>query len=132
MTTVKDVDYLRWRYGSFDGYRAIAIDPSSGGGGMVIFWVRRQGSFWVSDVCELLVEHGDRRTARHLLHLVRDAAPTDFINCSFSSLRRAASLGFVQTRGVTVLMALPLQRNLTPDPTQSTSWASARGDLELL
>ena len=132
MCTVKDLSYLRWRYGSFDEYRAIAIDSSFAGRGMVIFRVRRQGRFWVSDVCELLVEPGDRRTARHLVHLVRDAAPTDFINCGFSSRRSAALLGFLQIRGVTVLMALPLRKNLTPDPARRSSWALARGDLELL
>jgi GNAT superfamily N-acetyltransferase len=132
MATVQDLDYLRWRYAHFDEYRAITIDPSFGGGGIAIFRARRQGAFWVADVCELLIEHGDRRTARHLLHLVRQAARTDFINCSFSSRHQAALLGFVQTRGVTVLMALPLQQNLTPDPTRRTSWALSRGDMELL
>jgi hypothetical protein len=131
MATVKSLSFLSWRYGVFDEYRAITIDPCFGGG-MVIFRVRRQGSFWVSDVCELLIEHGDRRTARHLLHLVADAAPADFINCGFSSRRDAALFGFVPTRGVTVLMSLPLQQNLAPDPTRRASWALSRGDLELL
>jgi Acetyltransferase (GNAT) domain len=132
LVTVKDLSFLRWRYGHFNEYRAITIDPRFGGGGMVIFRVRRQGSFWVSDVCELLVEHGDRRTARHLLHLVGDAAAADFISCGFTSRHDPALFGFVRTRGVTVLMTLPLQQNLTPDPTRRTSWALSRGDLELL
>jgi GNAT superfamily N-acetyltransferase len=132
MATMKDLDYLRWRYGHFEEYRAIMTDPYAGGGGMVIFRSRRHGPFWVSDVCELIVEHGDRRTARHLLHLVRDAAPADFINCSFSSRQHAARFGFVQTRGVTVLMTLPLQQGLAQDPTRRTSWALTRGDFELL
>jgi hypothetical protein len=132
MATVKDLEYLRWRYGHFEEYRAIATDPRSGTGGMVIFRLRRHGPFWVSDVCELLVEHGDRRTARHLLDLVRDATPADFIRCSFSSRHHAASFGFLQARGVTTLMILPLHHNLTPDPTRRTSWELSHGDLELL
>jgi len=132
MATVKDLDYLRWRYGHFGEYRAIAADSGEGASGMVIFRARRHGHFWVSDVCELLVERDDRRTVRHLFHLVRDSAPADFINCSFSSRHHAARFGFVQTRGVTVLMTLPLQQNLAPDPTRRTSWALSRGDLELL
>lgn len=131
MATVKDLDYLRWRYGHFEEYRAIETDPRSGAG-MVIFRTRRHGPFWVADVCELFVEHGDRRTARHLLQLVRGAAQTDFIRCSFSSRHHAAVFGFLQTHGPTVLMTMPLQHSLSPDPTRRTSWDLSHGDLELL
>jgi GNAT superfamily N-acetyltransferase len=132
MATVKDLDYLRWRYGHFDEYRAIATESRSGAGGMVIFRARRHGPLWVADVCELLVEHGDRRTVRHLLRLVADAAATDFIRASFLSRHHAASFGFLQTRGVTTLMTLPLKHSLTPDPARRTSWELSHGDLELL
>jgi hypothetical protein len=130
MATVKDLDYLRWRYGHFEEYRVIATD--AGAGGIVIFRARRHGPFWVSDVCELLAEQSDRRTVGHLLRLVRDAAPADFINCGFSSRHHAALFGFVQIRGLTVLMTLPLKQDMAPDPTRRTSWALSRGDLELL
>jgi GNAT superfamily N-acetyltransferase len=132
LATVKDLDYLRWRYGQLAEYRAVRIDTDGGGSGMAIFRARRHGSFWVSHVCELFVEDDDRRTIRHLLHQVRDAAPADFISCSFPSRHHAALYGFVQYRGGTVLMTHPLQQNLVPDPTQRASWALSRGDLELL
>jgi GNAT superfamily N-acetyltransferase len=132
LATVKDLDYLRWRYGHLEEYRAIATGTGESSSGMAIFRTRRHGSFWVSHVCELFVEHDDRRTARHLLHQVRNAAPADFISCSFSSRHHAALYGFVQSRGGTVLTTYPLQQNLVPDPTQRTSWALSRGDLELL
>jgi GNAT superfamily N-acetyltransferase len=131
LATVKDLDYLRWRYGRFDEYRAVRTDAGEGGG-MVIFRPRRHGRFWVSHVCELFVERSDRRIARNLLHRVRDAAQADFINCSFSSRNQAAQYGFVQWPGRTVLMTYPLQQNLFPDPTQRASWALSLGDLELL
>jgi GNAT superfamily N-acetyltransferase len=131
LATVKDLDYLRWRYGKFEEYRALRTDAGEGGGA-VIFRPRRHGPFWVSHVCELFVDRSDRRTARQLLHLVRDAAPTDFISCSFTSRRHAALHGFVQYPGRTVLMTYPLQQNLVPDPTQPASWALSLGDLELL
>jgi GNAT superfamily N-acetyltransferase len=130
MATVKDLDYLRWRYGQFEEYRAITTD--AGTGGVVIFRARRQGTFWVSDVCELLAEKNDRRTVGRLLHLVRTAAQADFMSCCFSSRHHAAPFGFVQTRGPTVLMTLPLRQGLAPDPTRRSSWALSRGDLELL
>jgi GNAT superfamily N-acetyltransferase len=132
MATVKDLDYLRWRYGHFEEYRAITTDAGPGACGIAIFRVRRHERFWVSDVCELLVKDDDRRTVRQLLRQVRQAAPANFIRCSFSSRHHAASFGFLQARGVTTLMTLPLQHSLTPDPTRRTSWELSHGDLELL
>jgi GNAT superfamily N-acetyltransferase len=132
LVTAKDLDYLRWRYGRFDEYRAIRTDACSGANGMVIFRAGRHRSFWASHVCELFVEQDDRRTARHLLRQVRDASPADFVTCSFPSRYQAALSGFVPYRGETVLMTNPLRPNLAPDPTQRASWALSFGDLELL
>jgi GNAT superfamily N-acetyltransferase len=132
LVTAKDLDHLRWRYGRFDEYRAIRADVGTGRSGMVIFRPRRHGPFWVSHVCELFVEQNDRRSARHLLHQVRDAAPADFLSCSFPSRHDAALFGFVPYRRGTALTTYPLQQNLTPDPTQRASWALSLGDLELL
>src|ERR1700676_164868 len=56
LATAKDLDYLLWRYGPFEEYRAMRADAGAGCAGMVIFRPRRHGSFWVSHVCELLVE----------------------------------------------------------------------------
>jgi GNAT superfamily N-acetyltransferase len=132
LATVKDLDYLRWRYGHFEEYRAVRTDAGEEGGGMVIFRLRRHGPFWGAHVCELFVQRGDRRTALELLRQVRDAAPADFVECSFSSRHRAAQYGFVQYPDRSVLMTYPLQQNLVPDPTQRASWALSLGDLELL
>jgi GNAT superfamily N-acetyltransferase len=132
MVTVKDLAYLCWRYGHLHEYRAIAADQGEGAGGLVIFRTRRHGPVWISDVCELFAARDDRRMARRLLDLVQRAAPADFISCAFSSRRHAARLGFLPARGSTVLMTLPLHRDLAPDPTRRDSWALSRGDLELL
>ncbi len=131
LQTAKDLDYLRWRYGRFEDYRAVQTDAGQAGG-LVIFRPRRLGPFWVLDVCELFVERNDYPTARHLLGQVSRTAPADFISCSFASGRDAALCGFVQSPGGMVLMAAPLQQNLAPDPTKRASWALSRGDLELL
>jgi GNAT superfamily N-acetyltransferase len=132
LATAKDLDYLRWRYGRFEEYRAVRADAGAGCGGMVIFRPRRHGPFWVSHVCELLLEQNDRRSARLLLRQVRDAAPTDFVSCSFPSRHDAALSGFVPYRHGTTLTTYPLQRDLIPDPTQRASWALSFGDLELI
>jgi hypothetical protein len=130
LSTLRDLDYLLWRYGHFREYRAIRADEGHDPG-IVIFRLRRHGSFWVSDVCELLVAHNDIHTARHLLHQVNDAAPVDFIRCVFPSRYHAAGCGFLQI-GTTVLTTRPIERDLVPDPTQRASWALSLGDLELI
>lgn len=131
LATVKDLDYLRWRYGRLQEYRAAQID-GEGAGGIVIFRLRHHGPFLVAQVCELFAARNDLPTVRRLLAQVRAAAPADLISCSFSSPRRAAEFGFIQYPGETGLMAYPLQEDLVPDPTQSASWALSGGDLELL
>jgi GNAT superfamily N-acetyltransferase len=132
LVTVKDLAYLRWRYGRFEEYRAVRADAGADRSGMVIFRPRRHGRFWVSHVCELFVEQDDLRLARRLLRSVRDAAPADFLSCSFPSRHDAARSGFAQCDRGTAVTAYPLQRNLTLDPTQSASWNLSIGDLELL
>jgi GNAT superfamily N-acetyltransferase len=134
LSTAKQLDYLRWRYGQFAEYRAIrsGADAGGGGAGMAIFKPRRRGPFWVLEVCELLVEPRDRRTAQRLLRRVREAAPADFLSCSFSSPARAARFGFLQARHREVLFTLPIQSDTVPDPTRLGSWALSLGDRELL
>jgi GNAT superfamily N-acetyltransferase len=130
LTTAKGLDYLRWRYGRFHEYRAVQSD--SGAGGIVIFRPRCHGPFSVLDVCEMLVDRDDRRTARHLLQQARESAPSDFVSCGFASRREAALCGFAPARHREVLVTYPIQPNLVPDSTQRASWALSRGDLELL
>lgn len=131
VATAKDPDYLRWRYGRFDEYRAVHADATKGEG-IAIFRPRRHGPFWVLDVCELLVDRRDPRAIRHVLRRVRGSAPADFIICSFSSRLRALRCGFAQLPGGTDLMTDTLQENLPFDPARRASWALSRGDLELL
>lgn len=131
LATMKDLDYLRWRYGQLEEYRAIAIEQGEGGG-VLILRVRPHGSFWVSHVCELFVQHNDRRLARRLLRQVREAAATDFILCAFPSRLDASLCGFIKFPGGRVLVTLPLHEGLVPDPVRPESWALSIGDLELI
>jgi hypothetical protein len=132
LRTERTRDYLRWRYGRFEDYRAIRVPAAGPADGVAILRCRRHGAFWVSHVCELLVERDDRRLVRSLLQGVRDAAPVDLIRCSFPSRAQAASHGFLHCRRRLLLTASPLQPNLAPDPTRPGSWALSIGDLELL
>ncbi|HEV2998227.1 MAG TPA: GNAT family N-acetyltransferase [Solirubrobacteraceae bacterium] len=131
LATVKDLDYLRWRYGHLGDYRALA-GREDRGGGLAIFRTRRHGPFWVTHLCELFLEREDPRSLRALLRLVGQAAPVDFLSCNFPSRRQAALCGFAPLRRGTMLMAYPLRENLLPDPTRLDSWALSVGDLELL
>jgi GNAT superfamily N-acetyltransferase len=131
LATLRDLDYLRWRY-AFEDYRAVRARTAGRGEGIAIFRARRWGRLWGFDVCELIVEGDDPRLARALLRQVGEAAPVDFIRCSFSSRAAAARHGFVQYPGRTVLMTTPLWERITPDPTRISSWALTGGDLELL
>ncbi len=134
--TAKDLDYLRWRYGSLVAYRAIREEREGRLVGMAIFRVRRRGPLSASTVCELLVEPGDLRTAHHLLRRAVQAAPVDYLTCHFpsgSAARRAAvRCGFVRLRGDTLTTVQQLKEGIVPDPTRRDSWALCLGDLDLL
>jgi hypothetical protein len=132
LATERTREYLRWRYGRYDDYRAIRVPAAGGVDGVAIFRCRSHGAFRVSHICELLVEREDRRLVRSLLQGVRDAAPVDFIRCSFASRAQAASHGFLHCRRGLLLTTSLLQPNPVPDPSLPGSWALSIGDLELL
>jgi hypothetical protein len=130
LTTAKGLDYLRWRYGCLDEYRAVQSD--AGAGGIVIFRPRCHRQLRVLDICEILVEANDRRSARQLLHQATETADADLLSCSFASQREAALCGFVQARHREVLVTYPIRQSLVSDSTRRSSWALSRGDLEML
>lgn len=132
LATVKDGDYLRWRYGRLGEYRTVSTDVGGEHGGTAIFRLRRHGRFWVSHVCELFAGRDEPRTLRELLKLVDRAAPVDLISCNFASRHHAAPHGFLPYRGRTALMTYPLRNDLALDPTRRDSWTLSLGDLELL
>ena len=133
ITTDGDPAFLHWRYGQFADYRAVVAEAQGGrGGGIAIFRVRRHGRFSVAQICELLVEHDDPRTARRLLAEIRSSSRADFVACSLPSRVHAARRGLLKSPRGTLLTANPLRENLDPDPTLPASWALSLGDLELL
>jgi len=135
-TTVKSLDYLRWRYGSLEAYRAIREHRDGHLAGIAIFRVRPRGRSWVSTVCEVLVLPGDRAAAHKLLHRVVKASAADYAICHFppdSTTRQAAiRSGFLRLPSGPVPTVRPLKGNITPAPTEHGSWAICLGDLDLL
>jgi hypothetical protein len=135
-TTLRGLDYLRWRYGTIGGYRAVREQRSGRLTGLAIFRVHRRGSAWFSTVCEMLVTGDDRTVSRRLLRQIVRAAATDYVVGCFapgSSVRHAAiRSGFVPvTRGPGPTVR-PLHDEITPDPTHHSSWDLCWGDLDLL
>jgi hypothetical protein len=129
LSTVKDLPYLRWRYGSFDRYRAVRIG-SEGCAGIAIFRLRGDGM--VVHVCELIVADGDRVSARRLLKLVRSLCPAPILTCRLPSAADAARAGLLQRRRRDVIDVHLLREHVVPDPCSEASWALSLGELELL
>ncbi|MFZ1997446.1 MAG: GNAT family N-acetyltransferase, partial [Solirubrobacteraceae bacterium] len=136
LATVRDLDYLTWRYGTLPVYRAVREYQDGRLAGMAFFRVRRRQRSWISIVCDLLVRPGDRSTARRLLRAVAQAAPVDYLVCHFpedSAARRAAiQRGFVRLRSGPAPVVRQLVEHIEPDPTSRSSWAISLGDLDLL
>ena len=133
LTTARDLEFLRWRYGQFEDYRAVVEEGDSGRcAGIAIFRLHRHDRLSVAQICELLVEREDPRTARRLLRQLRRVAGPHSSPVRFDSRRRAARCGFVRSPRGAMITANPLREALVPDPTLPASWALSLGDLELL
>jgi GNAT superfamily N-acetyltransferase len=132
LTTARDAGYLRWRYGRFGKYRAIAA--ADGSAGVAIFRVRRQGRLAVADVCELLVEGPDRHTETQLLRRISKSCRVAALIVNARSTAAAAARGLLPSRHGVSITATPVPDGpaARPDPTRLRSWALSRGDLELI
>jgi GNAT superfamily N-acetyltransferase len=136
LATVRDLTYLRWRYGAAPllGYRAVTEERDGELAGLAVFRVRPRGGLWESTVAEVLAG-GDQGVARRLLRRVAQAAPTDHLTFSApsgSAAARAASRGgFLPAPAGISLVANPLRLGIRPDPSELGSWSLSLGDLEV-
>lgn len=134
--TPKDVAFLRWRYADVPSldYRAVRLSGADGLAGLALFRIRPRGRLWECAVAEVITGRGDRRAAGRLLRDAARAAPVDHVTCLLapgSAGRRAANTrGFVRSRGP-ILVARPMREDLSPDPTDLSSWGVSLGDLEV-
>ena len=85
LSILKNIDYLSWRYGGLDDYRAVSVKTAGQLRGLAIFRIRSHGATWSSRICELIVSQENRRGARQLLRHVLDAAAVDYATCHFPS-----------------------------------------------
>lgn len=135
LCTAKDLEYLRWRYGSLVRYRAIRVERDGRLAGLAIFRLRRWGRLWVSVVCELLEAPGEGRLARSMLKQVARASRADCLLCHFpsgSAARRAAARSlFVRLPRPQPLLVRQIGP-VAPDPLSFDSWALGYGDVDLL
>jgi GNAT superfamily N-acetyltransferase len=130
LVTARSVEYLRWRYGHFDVYRALRLGSDPEAGGIAIFRLRRRGALWFADVCELLVARPS--LACRLLGGVRRAAGADVLCCVLHSRALAARCGLVAQLGSIELTVRAIHDQLPLDPGLRSAWALSLGDVELL
>ena len=131
ISTAVDAEFLRWRYGWPETYRAV-VATHAGRAGLAIFRIQRHGRFSRAVVCELLVERDDPRLTRRLVQGVRRAARADFLVAAMGSERLAARCGLAPLLPGTTIYFNPLREGLVPDPTRPATWALSLGDLELI
>lgn len=135
-TTIKDLGYLAWRYGSLEAYQILCEYRNGRVVGLAIFRIRDRGSASVLALCELLVARGDHPAARRLLTRLARSAPVDYLICRFppgSIPRRAAARrGFIRVPGGPVPTVRRIAKDISPDPLDPESWAICLGDLDLL
>jgi hypothetical protein len=130
LTTLRSVDYLRWRYAAAPllDYRAIASED-----GLAIFRVRSRGELCETTVSELIARDADRAAARRLFRAVLRAARVDHVTSSFpaGSASRVRRFGSFPAPGGVTFVVNPLASDVTPDPRVMASWALTIGDLEV-
>lgn len=135
--TNRDLQYLRWRYGSVPGldYRAITVGPPDRPEGVAIFRIRRRGTSWESSVVEIITAGDDVASARRLLRTVAAAAPVDHLVAHLpkrsAGARAALRAGYVGVPYGVTFVVRPLRDGLRPDPSSMDSWALSLGDLEV-
>jgi GNAT superfamily N-acetyltransferase len=137
LATPKDAGFLNWRYGEAPLLQYHGIREFQDGRltGLVLFRVRRRGVLWQCSIADVIVEEGDVRTARQLIHRAATAAAVDYVAIRLAShsaqARAAIRSAFVPTPGGLTLVVNPLTEGLAPDPTDRRSWALSLGDLEV-
>jgi GNAT superfamily N-acetyltransferase len=138
LSTVRGLDYLRWRYASapFLDYRVVRQERGGNLAGLAIFRVRSRGRLWESTIAEVIVDSGDVSAARGVIRKVVRATAVDHVTCSFpkgsTAARAALQCGFLPTPGGMTFVVRPLQsEHMKPDPTATRSWALTLGDVEV-
>lgn len=135
--TVRDIGYLRWRYGMAPllNYRATVATVGDRVLGLAIFRTRPRGDLTECTVAEVITGLGDRKTPRRLLAQVAHHSGADHLTCSFprtsslaSAARRAA---FLRAPVGLTLVANPLGHETDPDPLDLSSWSLSVGDVEV-
>jgi hypothetical protein len=137
LVTDRDVDYLRWRYGSAPllDYRAVQMLEGERLRGLAIFRVRPRGTLWESTVAEVLVGPNDHGARRELIRRVVRAASVAHVTCRLGpglpSASRALVSGYIPCPLGPTLVVRPLKSDMTPDPMPRRSWNLSIGDFEV-
>lgn len=138
LSTPRDVDFLRWRYGSAPllDYRAVRIVEEGRLRGLALFRARTRGRLTEASVADVVVGDGDVGAAVRLLRMVARTARVDHLMCSFAprtdAARAARRSAFLRSRrGVTVVVNVLRPGVGSPDPRRLDAWRFTLGDLEV-
>jgi GNAT superfamily N-acetyltransferase len=130
--TALDAAFLRWRYASFEIYRAVAVLDPCGRAALAIFRVSSRAGWPVAHVCELLVEGRRPELARRALRAVRRASGASLLTVAMPSGSAAALAGLARRPQAHAIAVNVLESGIVPDPTRGCSWGLSLGDLELI
>ncbi len=137
ISTVRDLGYLRWRYGEAPllNYRAVSLRSEGRISAIGIFRVRPRGPLWEATVSEILGPSRDRRTAAALLREIGRSVAADHLTWSAPvgwAVREARSRTLsIRAPGGMTLVTNTLGHDVVPDPLRLSSWGLSLGDLEV-
>lgn len=135
--TKRDIDYLRWRYGSAPllGYRMVVHEDRGRVAGIGIFRVRPRGNLVETTLSEVLYRPGDVDAVGKVISAVVAAAPVDHIACSFPSGTPEKSVSrrrlFLPAPGGMTFTVNPLNQEVGSRGLSLDSWGLTLGDLEV-
>jgi GNAT superfamily N-acetyltransferase len=135
--TLRDVDFLRWRYADAPGldYRIVSRERRGRLEGFAIFRVRPRGTLWETALADVIVRHGDPSITRELVRDVVAAASVDHVTCSFprgSAVAKAARRrGFLKSPAAITLVVNPLGSDFATRLASLDAWALCLGDVEV-
>jgi Acetyltransferase (GNAT) domain len=132
ITTAIDERFVRWRYGRFGAYRALAVHDRRGRTALAIFRVSRHGRWSVAHVCELFVQERLLALARRAFRAVRRASSADVVVVAGVSSATARAGALIRSPRDRAISVNPLHERIALDPTRASSWRMSLGDLELV
>ncbi len=134
--TVRDLAFLKWRYGAAPGLHYVAVTTERGGElrGAAIGRVRSRGPLTELTLSELICPEGDSSSARRVLRAAARLA-VDHVATHIAPGTPAARVrrpvGYLQVPSGGMRLVTRTNNSQIVDPTTVSSWRLSLGDLEV-